>query len=113
MHKSFPDFLRDDLTEQYVAHEFETTSVCSPVINLQTHKSQVRQTITSVLYRSVIMSGFVREKEHLRRALVFLTLSKGKGCGKSIAGRTIMVNTLHRLEHVRHGFDNLKVAISV
>ena len=24
-----------------------------------------------------------------------------------------MVNTLHRLEHVRHGFDNLKMAISM
>ena len=26
--------LRDDLAEQYVAYEFETTSVCSPDINL-------------------------------------------------------------------------------
>ena len=33
-HKSFPVFLRDDLTESYVAYEFETKSVCSPDINL-------------------------------------------------------------------------------
>ena len=34
MHKSFPVLLRDGPTEQYVAYEFDTMSVCSPDINL-------------------------------------------------------------------------------
>ena len=38
-HKSFPVFLRDHLTKQYIEYEFETTSVSSPEITLQTHKS--------------------------------------------------------------------------
>ena len=60
------------------------------------------------------MSTFVREKEHLQRALLFLIKSKEKASGKPLfAGRIIMVNMLHQLEHVRHGFDNLKVAISL
>ena len=96
IHKSLTVFLRDDLTKQYVAYEFETTSICSPDISLQTHKSWVRQTIASMLYRSVIMSMFVPEKEHLRHALLFLFNQKKKSCGKSsFAGRIIMVNKLH------------------
>ena len=58
--------------------EFETTPISSPEINLQTHKSSVRQTIASVLYHSVIMSTCVREKEHLRRTLLSLFNQKKK-----------------------------------
>ena len=64
-HKSFMVFLRDDLTEWYVAYEFETKSACSPDINLQTHKSSVRQTKVSLLYCWVIMSTFVCVKKNI------------------------------------------------
>jgi hypothetical protein len=42
------------------------------------HKSLVCQTIVFVFYRSVIMSMFVHEKEHLWCALLFLSNQKKK-----------------------------------
>ena len=74
MHKFIPVLLSDGPTEQYVAYEF----VYSPDINLQTRTSWVRQSIAFVLYRSVIMSTFVPEKEHFRHTLLFLFNLKKK-----------------------------------
>ena len=60
------------------------------------------------------MSSFVSEKEHLRHALLFLFNQKKKAIeSHRLLVETGMVNTLHRLEHVRHGFDNLKMVISM
>jgi Transposase. len=56
------------------------------------------------------MSKFVPEKEHLRQALLFLFNQK-KTAAES--HRLLVLNTLHWIEHVRHGFDNLKMAISM
>ena len=109
----FRFFVRNDLTKQYVAYEFETSSVCSPDINLQIRTSWLRQTIASALCCSVIMSTFVPEKRTFAARIAFL-ISKRKRHGKSsFAGRITMVNTLHRLAHVWRGFDNLKLAISM
>jgi hypothetical protein len=55
------------------------------------------------------MSTFMPEKEHLQHALLFLFNQKKKAVESH---RVLVVNTLHRIEHVGHGFDNLKVAIS-
>ena len=104
-HKSLPVLLTDGPTEQYFAYQFDTSSVCAPGINLQTHTSSVRRPIASVLYHPVIKSKFVPEKEHLRHALLFLFNQKKKTVESY---HLLMVNTLHRLEYVRHGFDNLK-----
>ena len=41
-HKFFPVLLRDGPTEQYILHEFDTTLVCAPGINLQARTSWVR-----------------------------------------------------------------------
>jgi hypothetical protein len=108
-HKSLRVWLRDGPTEQYFAYEFDTTSVCAPGINLQAHTSSVRQTRASVLYRPVIMPKFVLEKWHLRHALLLFNQKK-----KAVESHCLLVvNTLHWLEHVKHGFDNLKMAISM
>ena len=73
------------------AYEFGT-SVYAPGINLQARTSSVRQTIASVLYRPVIISKFVLEKEHLQHALLFLFNQKIKAVESH---SLLVVNTLH------------------
>ena len=66
--------------------------VCAPGINLQARTSSARQTIASVLFRPVIMSKYVPEKEHLRHALLFLFNQKKKAVESH---RLLVVNTIH------------------
>lgn len=66
--------------------------------------------LASLFYRLVLMSSFVSEKEHLQHALLILFNQKKVA---AVESHRYVVNTLHRLENVRHRFDNLKVMISM
>ena len=53
------------------------------------------------------MSKFVPEKEHLRHALLFLFNQKKT----AVESHSLLVESYE--QHVKYGFDNLNVAISV
>lgn len=103
--------LRDGAKRQYTAQHFDSVSVCSANINLQTCKTLANRSIAFFCYRPGIMCTFMPGKEDLWHALVFLFYREEK----AVKSHCLYPCTFgeHALSDKRskHVFDNLEIMI--